>query len=115
MSAPVLNSLTADRLAKILGLCGSAHAGERAAAAKMADDLVRGLGLTWRDVITPAVGPPEPPPRHAGRSDDDDDLPHWREQLAVCLDNIDALNERDAHFLMSLAEWRRPLSDKQAI
>lgn len=40
-----------ERLAKLLGMCGSAHDGERAAAAKAADDLVRRSGLTWFDVF----------------------------------------------------------------
>jgi hypothetical protein len=42
--------LELDRLAKLCGMFGSAHAGERAAAAAKADQLVRNLGLTWFDV-----------------------------------------------------------------
>jgi hypothetical protein len=41
----------ADRLAKICGMFGSHHAGERSAAAAKADSLVRAAGLTWPDVI----------------------------------------------------------------
>jgi len=52
----------ADRLIKLLGVCGSSHPGERAAAALKADTLVRSLGLTWRDVIiaAPTLQPDAP-------------------------------------------------------
>jgi hypothetical protein len=46
-----LDAPAADRLAKILGLLGSDHSGERDAAAQAAHKLVRGLGLSWADVI----------------------------------------------------------------
>jgi len=40
-----------DRLAKLLGMCGSHHEGERANAARMASDMVREAGLTWPEVL----------------------------------------------------------------
>jgi hypothetical protein len=39
------------RLAKFCGMLGSAHDGERAAAALKADGMVRAAGLTWLDVL----------------------------------------------------------------
>jgi hypothetical protein len=51
MSA-ILDPTVADRLAKICGLFGSSHDGERAAAAAKADQLIRSCGLSWFDVIT---------------------------------------------------------------
>jgi hypothetical protein len=65
-----------QRLAAILGMLGSAHAGERAAAALQAEALRRKLGLTWAELLaaqeaappppaqpvwTPPPAPPEPP------------------------------------------------------
>ena len=47
----LLEPRVADRLAKLCGMFVSDHDGERAAAAAMADALVREHGLTWRDVI----------------------------------------------------------------
>jgi len=44
---------TAAHLAKICGLFSSDHAGERAAAAQKADQMVRGFGLTWRQLLSP--------------------------------------------------------------
>jgi hypothetical protein len=40
-----------ERLAKLCGMFGSAHDGERASAAAMADKLVRSLGLSWGEII----------------------------------------------------------------
>jgi hypothetical protein len=48
-------ALPMKRLAQLCGLFGSDHDGERATAAQMADRLVRDHGLTWPDVLRPAV------------------------------------------------------------
>ena len=40
-----------QRMAKILGMLGSEHAGEREAAAKLADALRRESGLTWDQLL----------------------------------------------------------------
>jgi hypothetical protein len=42
-----------ERLIKLLGLLGSDHNGEIAAAGRMADALIRDAGVTWADVIAP--------------------------------------------------------------
>src|SRR5215831_19632090 len=41
------------RLIKLLGLLGSDHNGEIAAAGRLADALIRDAGVTWADVIAP--------------------------------------------------------------
>jgi hypothetical protein len=46
-----ITALDAKRLAKLCGMFGSEHIGERAAAAAAADRLVREQGLSWVDVI----------------------------------------------------------------
>jgi hypothetical protein len=49
----------ADRLAKLCGMLGSAHDGERASAALKADQLLRQHRLRWPDVIRmPSLPPP---------------------------------------------------------
>ena len=45
------------RLIRILGMLGSDHDGERAAAALAADRLVRASGWTWWDLLAPARAP----------------------------------------------------------
>jgi hypothetical protein len=42
---------TAERLAKLLGMIGSAHDGEALNAARLADKVVREAGLTWIDIL----------------------------------------------------------------
>jgi hypothetical protein len=42
----------ATKLAKILGLLVSDHEGERVAAGLKANEILRGLGLQWHDVIS---------------------------------------------------------------
>jgi hypothetical protein len=42
-----------ERLIKLLGLLGSDHNGEIAAAGRTADALIRDAGVTWADVIAP--------------------------------------------------------------
>jgi hypothetical protein len=40
-----------NHLAKLLGMLGSNHAGERAAAGLKAHEFIRRLGLTWLEVL----------------------------------------------------------------
>jgi hypothetical protein len=47
----ILDDHTANKLARICGMLGSAHAGEKAVAALKADNIVRDRGLTWHEVI----------------------------------------------------------------
>lgn len=44
---------TRTRLVRLLGMLGSAHDGERANAAALADRLVRNAGLVWDQVVAP--------------------------------------------------------------
>jgi hypothetical protein len=101
MSA-ALDQLTAERLAKLLGMCGSAHAGERAAAAAKADQLVRSLNLTWRDVImAPPIAPTE--------------TVEWREMAEFCHARLPRLRLRDREFIESILQSRRDeLTEKQS-
>jgi len=48
-----LDPRDADKLARICGLFGSDHEGERATAAAMADNLLRQRGLSWHQIIVP--------------------------------------------------------------
>ncbi len=47
----------ADKLARICGMFGSDHDGERAAAAALADRLVRQAGMTWGQILLPKRPP----------------------------------------------------------
>jgi hypothetical protein len=92
-----------DRLGKLLGLLGSTHDGEVAAAGRAAHRLIREAGLTWPDVLTPPPRPlPKPP---AGRAS----------LIVECRSRWTFLSDWERGFVTSIA--RRPphrLSDKQA-
>jgi hypothetical protein len=54
-----------QRLAAILGMLGSAHAGERAAAALQAEAFLRKHRVTWQELLaakSPVEAVSEPPP-----------------------------------------------------
>jgi hypothetical protein len=100
-----LDQPTAERLAKLLGMCGSAHAGERAAAAAKAHQLVRSLNLTWHEVIVaPSIAPSETL-----------DRPPWHQMAEFCHARKAQLKPRDREFIESILQWRRDeLTEKQA-
>lgn len=92
------------RLVRLLGMLGSAHDGERANAAALADRLVRGLGLTWTDVV-------RPPSRQAASRRECD-----LADVEICLDEAALWSNKQLTFLQGLAAWLRhrgPLTPKQ--
>jgi hypothetical protein len=98
----VLADVDRDRLAKLLGMLGSSHVGEVANAGRLADKLVRGAGLTWPDIITPALLPPNTDPIGGD----------WRQTAATCNRYLHLLNRWEADFLAGLPRFPR-LSSKQ--
>jgi hypothetical protein len=93
-----------DRLSKLLGLLGSIHAGEVAAAGRAAHRLIREAGLTWPDVLTPPP-PPQPLPKP----------PVDRASLIVeCRSRWAFLSDWERGFVTSIARRPHRLSDKQA-
>ena len=93
MTALIDTSAT-ERLCKLCGMFGSAHDGERASAAAMADKLVRSLGVTWPEIIRPQTAETIP------------------EKIGLALANVDALSLWERDFLCSV-NGRGHLSAKQ--
>jgi hypothetical protein len=91
----LLDPRTADKLTKLLGMLGSAHDGERASAAALADKLVRSQGLTWPEVI-------------ASRSS----CSTVEEQVGLALANLDALSMWERGFIYTV-NGQTKLSPKQ--
>ena len=91
------------RLAKLCGLFGSDHAGERANAAAAADKLVRQAGLRWPDVIRPPLPPPPGPA----------ELADAREAIAFCRRFPAVLTQWESGFLASVAAQQQRLTRKQ--
>jgi hypothetical protein len=98
-----LDDASAERLAKILGMLGSSHDGERAAAALKAHEMVRAAGLTWRDVIMPS---PSIAPQLEGSAS-------WRFLAAECMPFSDRLPPREVEFVSKILTYRREPSPKQ--
>ena len=100
-----------DRLAKVAGLLGSDHDGERSAAAFRASTILHAAGLTWRELVE-AAGPRsverKPERQH-------DAAGTWYDRTHACLYSRAALTDWERKFLLSLASrgpGRRP-SEKQ--
>jgi hypothetical protein len=102
-------ALTA-KLAKILGMLGSDHDGEVAAAGRRANAIIKGAGLTWDQVLAPVVSPSESPHRPPRR---------WRrptsasDSAALCLQWPEVLTDWETDFCRSIVGKRR-ISAKQA-
>jgi hypothetical protein len=97
----VLDPASARRLVKLCGMLGSAHDGERASAAALANKLIRSSGLTWSDVIR---APSIVPPRRLG----------WRITARECLLRASVLAQRERDFLADILRRNRPLTPRQA-
>ena len=98
----------ADRtkLAKLLGMLGSAHAGERDAAACAAHRLVQQRGITWHDVVTP----PLPQPAIAQHRYQTDHIQNA--DLVFCQQHASACTDWEQEFVRSVS-MRRSMSQKQ--
>ena len=94
--------LDPDRLVKLLGMLGSDHAGERAAAGLKAYQLLRSRGLTWADVI-----------RVPTAYDDDDPEAAWRRMRQACLRRVALLTPKERAFLINIDNWNGPLTERQ--
>ena len=91
-----------NRLAKLLGMLGSDHLGERDNAGQLADKMVRAAGLTWRDIIAPPLPPHDTDPIGG-------DL---RRATAACSRYPHLLNRWEADFVGGLSRFPR-LSRRQ--
>jgi hypothetical protein len=106
-----LSPVLAAKLAKVLGLLGSDHDGEVAAAGRRAHAMVKNAGLTWPEVIGPAA-PLKPEPSCPQR--------RWREPVsasdraALCLLWREVLTDWEAGFCRSPV-GRRRISAKQTV
>jgi hypothetical protein len=88
-----------ERLIKLLGMLGSTHDGERAAAGLKAHELIRRHGLTWEDILLATPETPKP----IG----------WRDKVRACQAQQHRLNSREHAFVSSLARWRGTPTEKQ--
>jgi len=93
-------ALDRDRIARVLGMLGSAHDGEVIAAARQAERLRAAAGLTWADIVIARL--PAPQRQNVGTVD----------AVDLVLAHQDILTEWERNFVRSIRSARR-LSDKQ--
>ena len=98
-------------MAKLCGLLGSSHSGERAAAALKADQLLKAHGLRWPDVICVpcAEHAHEEPPDDL----DDDYSVDWDAVIVFCWERRERLKGRDLSFLDSMRSWNGLPTERQ--
>jgi hypothetical protein len=85
-----------ERLIKLLGMLGSVHDGERAAAGLKAHEFIRRHGLQWSDIIVAT------PPKIG-----------WREKVRACQAYRQLLDHRERAFVDTLELWRGTPTEKQ--
>jgi len=95
--------LDRDRLARVLGMLGSAHDGEIIAAARQAERLRADAGLTWTDIVIPRLSAPQRRQKVGPVAD----------LVAFVLEHGDTLTEWEIGFVEGVARQRFRLSPKQ--
>ncbi len=96
----ILPASTRRRLAKLLGLLGSEHIGERDAAGLAAHHLMLQCGLTWEDLLAPTPVKREPL------------FGKWRTTCAELAKRQDKMRPWERKFVADLAAFPR-ISTKQ--
>jgi hypothetical protein len=110
-AVPRLTPAFADKLVKVLGMLGSAYDGEVAAAGRRVHSMLQAEGLTWNEVIVPAVPAPQRQFRTPRR---------WRrptspsDAAALCLQWPEVLTDWETDFCRSIV-GRRRISAKQTV
>jgi len=107
MSTTMIPPADLKRLVHILGMLGSNFDGERAAAAKKADELVKRHRLTWEQVIIPALSRPE---KEAPRQESGQD---WQRKAWFCLSDTELLTQWEFKFCDDMTGRDREPSEKQ--
>lgn len=98
-----------ERLGKLMGLLGSNHDGERAAAALKATQFLETKGMRWSDVIDLLMGGG----RERVRVIYESVIPDHQEMAQYCLDGEFAWRSHEEKFLKQIALQLRNPSDKQ--
>lgn len=103
-----LDPRDADKFGKLVGLLGSNHDGERAAAALKATEFLRARQMGWTDIAETLKTPPvvyRPEPVRESCS-------HVQDALR-CLQSVIAWKDHERAFLVQMSNQRRRPSDKQ--
>lgn len=104
--------LDRQRLAKALGMLGSAHDGEVVAAARAVEGMRRAAGLTWLEIISPAPRLPKPG-RRRRKPRRQRPVMSDAEAVEFLLRRPERLTDWELAFARSLRAWRGTLTKKQ--
>jgi hypothetical protein len=103
-----------EKLAKIAGLLGSEHPGERASAALAGTRLLADAGWTWGELLSAAFAALFASAANAGEPADEQTALESHRQLARwALARSAYLSPWEVGFLRSIAEWHERPSAKQ--
>jgi len=109
---PPLTPTERNKLVGILGLLGSDHDGERAAAGLLASRLLRDRGLCWDDLILAGVGVRQA--AGGASAGTHSAWPPGQDNLVLCLRWLGELSPWEVGFVTDLRRKRRPLTPAQA-
>ena len=96
-------TLDRDRLAKLLGMMGSAHDGEVVAAARQVERLRADAGLTWPEILVPRL----PPPRRG------QNVRTVADAIDFVLQHEVVLTDWERGFVRDLRRLKYPISSRQ--
>lgn len=104
-----LSRLDTDRLARLCGMLGSDHAGERSNAASLATRELQRAGLTWDTLVRRAcaLAPAAPASTRAPRPAEDVAM------LSAVRRHLSRLTPWEATFAENLLAWRGRFTPKQ--
>ena len=106
-----MTDLNIERFIKSLGMLGSDHAGERAAAGLKAHQMLQDAGLIWADVISGKSLESEQPDAEAASASEP--YPHRPIAASLLADWPDLWTDAEAGFLRNMAKRIRFPSEKQ--
>ena len=114
-SATALAPVVRDKLAKLLGLTGSDHNGEVVNAARLANRLVRDLGITWFDVLAAPPLDPAHQPQPEPLLDLLRDWPvRWQSAARFCADcGAGVIRDKDIAFATKVSSYTHRPSESQ--
>jgi hypothetical protein len=118
MSRPPKPLIDRTKLARVLGMLGSAHAGERDAAALAAEKLRREAGLTWEQVLS-CTAPMRPVSDHFSpsplRPATPEEPRYFAMAIGFCLEfaRTAGFTDWEIRFLHKLNSWTGAISERQ--
>jgi hypothetical protein len=104
----------APRLKKLLLMLSSERDGEVVNAARLINTTLRGADADWHDLVAGLLTPARAAQFAHDRNNQNNRDLDWHAMREFCLQHLHLLRPREHEFIMSLADWRGQLTEKQA-